>query len=240
MPDVPTTIRRLPAVTAVVQQTAPEQVSDLRLAASIRELVPGRAETVDTSTPSHRDLTARPAPGRPNTSSVAPLSAESYKLQVTIARDTHDKLRRAQDLLRHSHSTGDVAALLDRALTLLLADLERRRCAAVSTPRASKADAGKTRHIPSAVKRAVWQRDQGRCAFVGATGRCREMGLLEFHHVEPFAEGGAATVENIQLRCRAHNLYEAVLWFGAGGECVREASPPWSSVQAPSSGCERL
>jgi hypothetical protein len=26
--------------------------------------------------------------------------------------------------------------------------------------------------------------------------------------------GGAATVDNIQLRCRAHNQYEARLYFG--------------------------
>ena len=33
-------------------------------------------------------------------------------------------------------------------------------------------------------------------------------------HVHPFADGGPATVENIQLRCRAHNQYESEQWFG--------------------------
>ena len=47
------------------------------------------------------------------------------------------------------------------------------------------------------------------CAFVGTTGRCAERGFLEFHHVVPFADGGPATADNLQLRCRAHNLYEA-------------------------------
>jgi len=59
------------------------------------------------------------------------------------------------------------------------------------------------------VKRAVWDRDAGRCAFVGREGRCAERGFLEFHHVVPYASGGAATLANIQLRCRAHNQYEA-------------------------------
>jgi hypothetical protein len=36
----------------------------------------------------------------------------------------------------------------------------------------------------------------------------------EFHHVAPYATGGAATADNIQLRCRAHNQYEARLFFG--------------------------
>src|SRR5688572_24921609 len=39
---------------------------------------------------------------------------------------------------------------------------------------------------------------------------------LEFHHVEPCAAGGTATVANVQLRCRAHNGYEAQLFFGEG------------------------
>ena len=67
----------------------------------------------------------------------------------------------------------------------------------------------RSRHIPAAVKREVWRRDDGRFAFVGTEGRCRERGFVEFHHVVPFADGGAATPGNIELRCRAHNAYEA-------------------------------
>ena len=52
------------------------------------------------------------------------------------------------------------------------------------------------------------------CAFIGARGRCTERGFLEFHHVIPFADGGLAVVDNIQLRCRAHNQYELDRWFG--------------------------
>jgi hypothetical protein len=68
--------------------------------------------------------------------------------------------------------------------------------------------------VPAAVRREVWARDNGQCAFVGAKGRCEERGFLEFHHVIPFAEGGEATAENLHLRCRAHNAYEARKQFG--------------------------
>jgi 5-methylcytosine-specific restriction endonuclease McrA len=68
--------------------------------------------------------------------------------------------------------------------------------------------------VPAAVKRAVWSRDEGRCAFVGAHGRCSETGFLEYHHVVPFAGGGATDPTNLELRCRAHNAYEAAVWFG--------------------------
>jgi 5-methylcytosine-specific restriction endonuclease McrA len=138
-------------------------------------------------------------------------------LKVTIGEQTHDKLERARALLRHVVPDGDPAALLDRALTLLIEDAERTKCAVTPKPRAaqsSKAPRPRTRHIPAPVKRAVWSRDQGRCAFVGSLGRCDETAFLEFHHVEPFAAGGAAAVDNLQLRCRAHNRHEARLYFG--------------------------
>ena len=156
-----------------------------------------------------------------------PVSASDYRLQVTINTETHDKLRRARDLLRHTIPDGDIAAILDRALTLLLADVEKRRCGAAIRPRQCLEEGGTTRHIPAAVKREVWRRDEGRCAFIGGTRRCTETAFLEFHHVVPYADGGAATVRNIELRCRAHNQYEAVLFFGDGSDAAREERLAW-------------
>ena len=51
---------------------------------------------------------------------------------------------------------------------------------------------------------------------MGRTGqRCIERSYLEYGHIDvPYAHGGDATVENIALRCRAHNQYEAELVFG--------------------------
>jgi hypothetical protein len=158
---------------------------------------------------------------------VAPLSADTYKLQVTISAATEEKLRRARGLLRHAVPDGDFADVLDRALTLLIDDLEKRRYAAAVTPREAQPSAGHSRHIPAAVKRGVMRRDQGRCAFSNGSRRCTEMAFLEFHHVLPYAHGGAATVRNIELRCRAHNQYEATLLFGDGSEFVKEMTMHW-------------
>jgi hypothetical protein len=33
--------------------------------------------------------------------------------------------------------------------------------------------------------------------------------------MDPYAVGGEATVGNISLRCRAHNAFEAEVWFGS-------------------------
>ena len=73
----------------------------------------------------------------------------------------------------------------------------------------------RSRHIPSEVKRAVWWRDRGQCAFVSDAGRrCAERSFLELHHIQPYAMDGPPTVGNISLRCRRHNQYEAEIVFG--------------------------
>ena len=116
-------------------------------------------------------------------------------------------LREAQDS-RHQIPDGDIAVIFERALTLLVAELRKSRHGAVNRPReTSHCSTG--RHVPASVKRAVWERDQGQCAFVGAVGRCTERGFLEYHHRVPYADGGATNLENLELRCRAHNAYEA-------------------------------
>ena len=142
-------------------------------------------------------------------------------------------------MLRHAVPSGDDAAILDRALTALLADLARKKFAVTEAPRPSRGTAPGSRHVPAEVRRAVFLRDLGRCAFVGTDGRrCHERGFLEFHHLRPYAVGGEATVENIQLRCRRHNDYEARTYFGhgdpeGGAGWVRESSPAYDPAKHP-------
>jgi hypothetical protein len=208
---------RLAAATIVRRVVSQLPAGDLAPACVSQQLETSRATTPSGSSLASSggdDVVAMPA-SRFRAAVVTPLAPERYKLQVTLARETHDKLRRAQALFRHLVSDGDVGSILDRALTLLIDDLERRRFARVTSPRPSRGDSPAAgRHIFAAVRRAVWERDEGRCAFIGRTGRCRETAFLEFHHVTPYAAGGAATVDNIHLRCRAHNQYEARLYFG--------------------------
>ena len=116
---------------------------------------------------------SRPAP-RPV---VQPLAPERYKLQLTVGRETRDKLHRVQSLMRHSLPSGDLSTILDQALDLLLADLERKKIAACARPRPSREAVSASRHIPAAVRRLVWTRDGGCCAFVGSHGRCGETGF---------------------------------------------------------------
>ena len=98
---------------------------------------------------------------------------------------------------------------------MLIEHVERRKLSIVKSPKQPSGRMPKGRRIPSHVQREVWRRDGARCAFRGTMGRCAERDFLEFHHVQPYAEGGKATVENIELRCRTHNAYEAELMFQA-------------------------
>lgn len=152
----------------------------------------------------------------------APPPPPSFLVQVTVSQGTHDKLRRAQVLLSHAVSSRDVAQVLDRALDALIEKLEKRKIGAASTPRAGQTaestqpGSRASRHIPAAIRRAVWERDQGRCTFQSVGGqRCGERRFLEFDHIRPIALGGETTVEGLRLRCRAHNQCEADRVFGA-------------------------
>jgi hypothetical protein len=118
-------------------------------------------------------------------------------------------------MLSHAVPSGDDAAVLDRALTALLADLAKKKFADTPKPRRSRARDSRARDASAAVKRAVWVRDLGRCAYIGPSGhRCNERRFVEFHHLDPYALGGEATVDKIELRCRRHNDYEGRLYFG--------------------------
>ena len=260
-PDVPSSVRKLPAPrrSDVADTRAVADDSSAAAAGPAAAVGPSAASTPATA--SALAVSPMPLPisvpaKRPAV--IAPLAPERYKIQVTVGAETHAKLRRAQDLLRHCIPDGDPAKVIDRALTALLVELEKTRLAATNRPRGprrttrsrraksvgatcassssrrseaaersgpqARTDAGRSaptrapgtsRHVPAAIKRAVWARDRGRCAFVGTNGRCTERGFLQFHHLLPYAAGGATTVENLQLRCAAHNAHEAERYFGS-------------------------
>ena len=122
-----------------------------------------------------------------------------------------------QALLSHQLPDGNPAEILDRALDALLTETKKRKAALTDRPRRSgKQSDSKTRAIPAQTRRAVFNRDEGRCAFVDTEGRrCSSKWQVEFHHRTPYARGGTHDIENIELRCRAHNQYEAELEYGA-------------------------
>jgi hypothetical protein len=72
-----------------------------------------------------------------------------------------------------------------------------------------------SRYIPVEVRREVWRRDTGQCTYVDAEGRrCQCRDFLQLDHRQPHAAGGTATVENIRMRCAAHNALAAEQVYG--------------------------
>jgi len=154
---------------------------------------------------------------------VQPLAPARYKVQFTASADLHDKLERLRALMRAKVPDGDLAAIIDEAVTEKLERLEARRFAETKAPRAmlSETDTSpSSRHIPAAVRRIVAERDGMRYRYVDEQGRrCTERHRLEFHHRRPFGFGGDHRPENIRLLCRAHNQLLAEQDYG------REAMP---------------
>ncbi|HXC51215.1 MAG TPA: hypothetical protein VN634_10055 [Candidatus Limnocylindrales bacterium] len=170
------------------------------------------------------------------TKPIVPLSPRRYKIEITVDEETHDKLRSLQDLLGRSATGPDPAAIISRAIDVLLVRTLARRAGCTDRPKpttstnaectdrpatmpvidtAASQRGQRSRTIPAAVRREVWRRDSGRCCYVDRRGRrCRESSNIEFHHRAPFAMGGPPTPENIELRCTAHNQYQADLDFG--------------------------
>jgi hypothetical protein len=68
---------------------------------------------------------------------VTPVAPERFLLQLTIGRETQEKLRHAQELLGHRLPSGDVAQVLDRALDALIERLEKTKFASTARPRGS-------------------------------------------------------------------------------------------------------
>lgn len=197
-PDVASTVRKLPAAARAVPSTA-------TAVGAVVSALPGMDQRDEATRGPDVVSGGNGRPGAPVSTPprapVQPLSPNRYQVTFTASEAACEKLELAKDLLRHAIPSGDAAAIFERALDLLVEKLVKEKYAATSQPRGGRGQSADSRNIPAEVKRAVYIRDQGRCAFVGSTGRrCGQRGFVEFHHVEPYAAGGSPTTQNIALR----------------------------------------
>ena len=156
---------------------------------------------------------AAAAPEPPATTT-EPLTAELRRLHVTVTDRFLGKLEAVRAALSHSHPGASDDELLEMGLDLLLERSDRRK-GLVKKPRqvpGPSADAG---HVPAHVRRAVWERDGGKCQWPLASGGiCGSTVRLELDHVIPRAAGGPSTVENCRILCGRHNDLAARQFFG--------------------------
>lgn len=167
---------------------------------------------------------ARPEPPKPPPSE--PRTSTERRVSFALTPRLESLLDRARALLAHTKDGTDTTAVVERALDLLVTTLEKKRFGIGARPRraqpaqtqprgADAPSAAERRPLPVAVRRAVYERDGGRCTFVSPTGRrCGETRGLELHHQTPWATGGPDSLDNVTIHCKSHNALLARRDFG--------------------------
>jgi 5-methylcytosine-specific restriction endonuclease McrA len=204
-PDVPTTVRKLPERRA--SSPAPPEP----------QLRPDRVEPPPVSAP-------------PATFSFQPLAPARYKVQFTAGAELQEKLERLRSLMRSQVPDGDLATIIEQAVTEKLERLEARRFAKTQKPRKSLSDtdtSARSRYIPAVVRRTVSERDGRQCHYRNEQGRqCNERVALEHHHVYPYGFGGDHSPSHLRLLCRAHNRLIAEHDYGKATIAEKSAVRP--------------
>lgn len=136
------------------------------------------------------------------------------RLSFTADGDFLRMVETLKSLRRHRYPDGRLEDLLKEAVCAWLKKLTPAKL--VGPQARAPHNSGRSRHIPAAVKAAVWERDGGRCAFRADNGlSCKSADFLQYDHIHPWSLGGASSVENLRLLCRSHNIRLARKRFGS-------------------------
>jgi hypothetical protein len=133
------------------------------------------------------------------TNSAEPISGTPSEIVIHVDRDL-------------TESDGTLSARLEDGTPVSAETLRRVCCDAGIVPAAvddqgAVLDVGRrTRAIPSAIRRALWIRDQG-CRFPG----CMNQRYIHGHHIKHWLHGGPTSLDNLVLLCAWHHrlLHEA-------------------------------
>ena len=199
-PDVPSSIRKLPdpaggASAADVQRPTPSASSTAAFA-----LEPSGNLQVAVSTPTR----------------IEQLSEARFRIEFTASTELREKLELCRDLMSHANPSRELGVVFERAVDLLLVDLQTKRLARARRPRGERGGRrANSDRAARSVRRQVFERDGLQCTYVASDGRrCEARAFLELDHADPRALGGGDDVENLRVRCRAHNQLWAEEVYG--------------------------
>ena len=146
---------------------------------------------------------------------VEPIAPDRHVLRVTVGDAFVADLKAVRHALSHKFPAGGLEEILHECIRGTLAKIERRRRGAARKKTDAKPPAPGGHYVAAPVRGEVWDRDDGRCTFVGTTGRrCSSPYQVENHHMDPSAKGGRSTAGNVTLFCRRHNALAAEQDFG--------------------------
>lgn len=222
-PDAPTVFRVLsehasPAATTTGITSTCQELAALPVSSQVSNSRPTTDATPGDGPPERPAPAQAPAP--PSTASME----RRYAFQCTLDAETYALFERAKSLSTPG-GTSEVA-ILKSALAAHVLELEWRRFAATAHPRRPRRGE-RASHVPNHVKREVWMRDRGCCAFVSDDGHaCGAREALEFDHIVPLARGGDSRASNVRLLCRTHNQLAAERIFGRRFMEGKRPAPP--------------
>jgi len=127
---------------------------------------------------------------------------------MTVSKQFLEKLEAARKGQGHAQPGASAEKVIEAALDLLLAQQAMRRGAVKASRKVSRPTT--SGHIPAAVRREVWSRDEGKCTWpLDSGGVCGSTLRLEIDHVVPRGKGGPSTIDNCRLACKFHNQLAA-------------------------------
>jgi hypothetical protein len=144
------------------------------------------------------------------------VSAEMVELKLTIPTELKDKLDQLRLQFSHVNPEMSYIALLEHLCDKALPKVKP-QSSATAAPEVKVEPQG--RHIPAAMKREVWERDDGCCSYKDAnTGkRCGSKFQLQYDHIEPYALGGRTELENLRILCAQHNRRRSTKTYARPG-----------------------
>jgi 5-methylcytosine-specific restriction endonuclease McrA len=241
-PDVRDSVRRLPARSPEVTPNVgcePHSQTSVNSAKGADPLAAADGASTAKVLNSPAIAAAAPRPTAPVRRALEPLSADRFGVRFTADAEFCELLEEVRALASYREPGGDLLSLMKRGLASYRRELQNERFGVGRRPRLARSQrtesaeaAGyRSRNIPAAVARQVYIRDGGCCTFCSEDGRrCGARRFLELDHVTPWAARGESTIENLRLRCRAHNQHAARSYFGAELVRARVASRPSAST----------
>jgi hypothetical protein len=141
------------------------------------------------------------------------INAKETEIRFTADQKLMEKLERLKNLMGHKSCAQTYAGLFEELADLALKKLDPMEKPVEVPPLETGSS---TRTIPTKLKRAIWQRDQGQCSYVEPESgkRCTSKHALQYEHIIPFGKGGQSSFENLKLLCQNHNRLTAIQVYG--------------------------